>query len=130
MKEDGVCVLLPRRLGDGFHRGGFLGSLGIGVVFNLVCRHRSPSLPFSSWPPPLLFSLPPLAIILANGERKKEEGFWSWSPAFFVSNFGAAIGLEGLSWVGKEREWGPQTVSWAATLMSDLELARDKHSKQ
>ena len=113
MKEDsGFVCCYPAASGMVFT---VVGSLGIGVVFNLVCRHRSPSLPFSSWPPPLLFSLPPLAIILANGERKKEEGFWSWSPAFFVSNFGAAIGPQQSSWDG---EWGPQTVNWAATLQS------------
>ena len=100
MKEDsGFVCCYPAASGMVFT---VVGSLGIGVVFNLVCRHRSPSLPFPSWPPPLLFSLPPLAIILANGERKKEEGFWSWSPAFFVSNFGAAIGprqpVELLGW--------------------------------
>ena len=79
------CAAAPA--GDGFQRKLLGTALGPGVVFNLVCRLlRSlsflPSL--TSLPPSLLFSLPPLAIILASGER---EG-----PAFFVSNFGAAIG--------------------------------------
>ena len=47
------------------------------VVFNLVCRHRSP-LPFScciAEPPPLLFSLPPATCHNSFLPTEREEDF-------------------------------------------------------
>ena len=116
MKEDGrfVCCY-PAASGMVFT---VVGSLGIGVVFNLVCRHRSPSLPFPSWPPPLLFSLPPLAIILANGEReRKKRAFGVGAPPFSCRISAPQLDL-GSRWSSWDGEWGPQTVNWAATLQS------------